>query len=416
MAALDRDLLNGKGASKDADKLARANYSDRAVAALPDGRRMGQSILDLLGEFRPDRVGIHTLRKMTKTAAIKMAMHYGQAPLVTADYSFPCDDPRISAAVKENYDQIHVPLMKIALNSWVYGNQGAIKQYEYGRLESTYENDDGNVRPVWPDEGVDPVLMATPIPLPQELTQPELTKGRFSGIRTSLARINSQDAATENSDLVPVEWSLWFAHLFEENYRNYFGESRLLPAYEPWYAYWVNWHNRNRHADQDADPALQVWYPPGSSPDGQGGKVENRDAALTAGRELRNGSTVAWPSDVYYDDQGRPSVIKKWEAAFLTGGENITAFSDLLKELEVAMFRACMVPEQTLIEAIQGTGARNVAATQAELFIMSLEIESVYLDRIFNRYLIRPFIEANFGKDPRQSVPVFGANGAGGPG
>jgi hypothetical protein len=400
---------NGNGTDQQTDeatKLARANYADRAAAALPDARAFGRDILKLLGEYDPDHVTAQDCRRMMDDYTVKMSMHYSMAPLVTADYSFECEDPRILAAVKENYDRIHVPLMLIALSSWIYGYQGCVKVFEFGRLESSYEDPEtGEVKPVWPeDSDVEPVLMGVPVPLPPETTEPEIKRGKFAGIRTSLARFRDGDDG-ENNDLVPPEHSMWFVHQFEQTFRNWYGRSRLVPVYKPWYSFWANWYNRDRNADQDADPALQVWYPPGDSwvPDPDNPtvmkKIPNREAAQQVGHELRNGATIVWPSDVHVAEDGKITTAKKWEAAFLKGGENLAVFNDLLDRLEVAKYRACLVPEQTLIEAIKGTGARNVTGEQSSTFAESLEMESTYFDRQINDYMIRPFVEANFGAD-----------------
>jgi hypothetical protein len=391
--------------SDEAQRLVTANYADRAAAALPDTRYFtNEFIRRLLGEYDPNNVSIRDMRLMRSDYTIKMALHYGKAPLVSADYTFICDDPQIAAGTKEAYDAVHVPLMKIALTSQDFGFQGAIKQYEYGQFDGTYEDQQsGKVKQIWTDDAVRPVVLGVPIPLPPELTEPELVKGKFSGIRTALANLNSADQNTQNNDLVPVDWALWFANEFEEEFRNYRGKSRLVPAYRPWYSYWYNYHGRDRHAEQDADPPLQIWYPPGVSrvkqADGTYVTVSNRDEALKIGRELRNGATIAWPSDVYMTEDGRISQVQKWKAEFLQGGQNIEAFNSLLSDLEVAKLRACLVPEQILIEAQRGTGARNVAATQVDVFMQSLEFTSVYIDLILNKYFLRPFIEANWGKD-----------------
>jgi hypothetical protein len=385
----------------DAKKLVQANYADRAVGALPDTRRFTDDLLSkLLGEFDPSAVTLRDMRRMRDDYTVKMGLHYGKAPLISADYSFVCDDPQIKAATQEAYDAIHVGLMKIALNSWDFGYQGAVKQYKYGRLETTYEDpESGEVKPVWDESsGVDPVLMGVPIPLPPEVTQPKLEKGRFDGISTPLARFTKTDDNNKH-DHVPVDWSLWFVNDFEEEFRNWTGKSRLVPVYPAWYSYWANWHMRDRHAEMDADPALQIWYPPGTSGKGTANEKPNRQVAMEIGNDLRNGATVVWPSDIHYSEDGKATTTRLWEAAFLTGGENLGAFNELLDRLEVAKLRGTMVPEQALIEAQKGSGSRNVAATQTDTWLASLEMAAVYIDSIINKYYIRPFVEANWGKD-----------------
>ena len=391
----------------DPAKLVRADYADRAIAGLGSRRHIDDTFLSKwVGDFNPDNVTIRDRYRMRQDSMIKMGLHYSKAPMITADYQFLCDDAQIRAAVKQAYERIHVGLMRTALCMYDFGYQGCIKRWELGKLEGEYENENGDLVPIWPYKGVQPVMMAVPVPLMPEHTRVELVDGKFTGMRAAMQPSKRQ--ANTDDDLVPIEHSLWFTNEFHEEFGDYYGRARIDSAYRFWWSYWFNFHNRDRHAENDADPALQIWYPVGSrvpdstdiDPDtGRPRVVDNLTTALQVGDQLRSGATIAWPSDVHTDEQGRNSTAKLWEAGFLTGGENISAFTDLLADLEISKLRACLVPEQALIQQRNAPSSRNVAGTYGEVFTESLGLDARYLDEQITQYLIRPFVVANFGED-----------------
>ena len=388
------------------NQLIKGDFASRALSSLGSRRIIDDAFIQSsIGDFNPDNVTLRDRLRMRQDNMIKMGLHYSKAPMITADYDFICDDPQIRAAVKEAYDQIHVSLMRGALNKYDFGFQAAVKRWELGDLKGSYENEDGEIVPIWPYPEVQPVMMAAPVVLPPDFTRVHLEGGKFAGIKTQLQPKNGGD---EDDQLVPPEWSLWFVNEYEEEFGNYYGRARIDSAYRFWWSYWFNYHNRDRHAESDADPALQIWYPTGYQvPDpldidpatGSARRVSNRDLALEIGEALRSGATIAWPSDVYQDEQGRPSAIKLWDAAFLQGGENLNAFTSLLADLEISKLRACLVPEQALVQQRDAPSSKNVAGTYGEVFTESLGLDAQYMDEQITKYLIRPFVVANFGEE-----------------
>lgn len=391
----------------EAERLARGTYGARVAESLGDKRFLTDTLLrNTIGDFNPDRVSLSDLRRMRRDPIIKMALFYTKALLTRATWTIECEDPAIAAGTTEAVQRIYQPWMRTALNCLDFGYQGAVKQYELGQLHSTYEDPEtGEQQPVWPDPDIQPVLMAAPVPIPPEYAKVVEKDGHFIGINSTLSE-SKNNSGPETPD-IPADWALWFTNEFEEEFHNYYGVSRILPAYEAWHAYWFAHHMRSRNIEQDADPALQVWYPPGTYTDpadideetGKPRVKSNKAAALEIGASLRGGATIAWPSDVHVDDQGRATPTPLWRAEFLKGGENLGAFNDVMADLRVEKMRACLVPEQALIEAIGGTSSRNSAETYISLFTESMEMVSNVLDHQWTEYQIRPFVEANWGAD-----------------
>ncbi len=398
---------NGRPATGAADRLVRGQYADKVLASLGTQRLMTDSMLrGQIGEFNPDQVTLRDLYRMRRDPIIKMALYYTKALLSRADYSIECEDPAIRAGMQEQVDDIHSPTMRTALNMFDFGYQATVRQYDFGLIHATFEDpDSGQVRRVWDDPVVRPVVIGTPIPIPPQHATVNLKDGRFNGFNTSMVS-NGQRVNTTDEPDIPAEFALWFTNEFEEEFRDYYGVSRILPAYEPWFAYWFTHHMRNRHVEQDADPSLQVWYPTGSYNDptdrdsaGNPIKKSNRDAALEIGSQLRGGATIAWPSEVYVDEQGKGTPVRLWEADFLRGGENLGAFNEVLNALRVEKLHACLIPEEALTEALGGTGSRASASTRIDLFTQSMEMAADYMDGIWTKLIMRPAVEANWGKD-----------------
>jgi hypothetical protein len=155
----------------------------------------------------------------------------------------------------------------------------------------------------------------------------------------------------------------------------------------------------DRHFEMDADPALSIQYPPGMSEDSSGTRRSNKEIALEIGNDLRSGATIAWPSDVHIDEQGKATTSPMWSAQFLTGGENLRAFRESSEYLDVMKLRAVLVPEQSLIEGKGGTSSRNAAATYSDVFNESLGQMAEDLDDYWNREIIPQLVEANWGAD-----------------
>jgi hypothetical protein len=390
------------GATQDATRLAGGTYDERVLASMDQQRMVNeQQLLRTLGEYDPDNITHRDRRRMRQDPIIKMALWYSKAPMIRADWTMECEDPVIQAAMTEIYRNVHISLMKTALNCFDFGYQGAVKGFKLGKIEATYEDQDGNVKPCWDDPDVKPLVLGKLVPLPPETTRVHLKDGEFAGIDTPLAT-NGEPGSDDAT--IPAEWCMWFTNEYEEEFNNYYGRARLDPSYRFWYSYWFAFHMRDRHAEADADPALQVWYPPGSYKDANGEVKTNRDAALEIGAKLRGGATIAWPSDVHVDEQGKLTTQPLWRAEFLKGGENLAAFNDLLTDLEISKLRACLVPEQALVESKHGTSSRNSAATFVDIFTQSLEQSAANIDDLVNKYLLRPVIEANWGKDAPQCL------------
>lgn len=395
---------NSNAPTKDAKRLVGKNYKEQ-IGSLAEQRIMSRRFLrDAVGDFDPENISIPRLYQIRKDPMIQMGLHYCKFPLIRAKWSIECEDPKIQAAVTEIIRNVYGSYTRTMLNMLDFGYQGAIKQFELGTLHSTYEDENGEVQPVWDDKSIQPMVLGDLLPLMPEFTTPRLENGNFAGIDSNII------GGADSDRFVPAEWSLWMVNEFEENFRSYFGFARTAYAYRYWWSYWFRFHMEDRHFEMDADPALMIQFPPGDSkhknPDGSVTTTTNKEIALQMGNDLRGGGTIAWPSDVFFDEQGRATTTPMWSAEFLQGGENLKAFRDSNEYLDVMKLRAILVPEQSLIEGKGGTSSRNVAGTYNDIFTESLGQMAEDLDVTWNKYIIPQIVEANWGPDAPKCTKI----------
>ncbi len=379
-------------------KLIRPDYQEALgdVTSLGQQRMINTTLLQQsLGQFNPEYIDLSRLYQMRRDPMIQMGLHYVKAPILRAKWHIECEDPRIAAGIDAILRASYGPLMRTALNMLDFGYQAAIKVFELGTIDATYETAQGEVLPVWESDTVKPVVLSSPIPIPPEYSTVHVEKGKFAGVSSPLG------VGVENrlKPTIPPEFALWFTNEFEETFRDYYGYPRVGYAYRYWWSYWFRFHMEDRHFEQDADPALMVWYPPGGYTDANGIEHSNKEAALQIGSDLRGGATVAMPSDVHVDEQGKATATPLWKAEFLKGGENLQAFRQSSEYLDVMKLRSILVPEQALVEGKGGTSSRNVASTYGQIFTESLGQLADDIDHTINKYVIPQLVEANWGPD-----------------
>ncbi len=384
-----------RGKTKLAEKLAKSNF-DAQTLQMGQNRMIDQQFIrGAVGQFDPEIITVPRLHMLRRDPMIRMGLYYTKAPMYRMKWRAESEDKQLAAATDEAIRKVWANYLKTGLVSLDFGYQGAVKRWKMGQLDGKYEREDGEPVPIWGDANFSPVMPDTLIPLPPEYTRAKLNSktGKFEGITSSIWPLDNHKDRT-----IPVEHALWWVNEYEETWNNWYGYPLTGPAYRYWWSYWFRHHMEDLHFEQDADPSLQVWYPPGDAQiDGE--TISHKDIALQIGSDLRGGGTIAWPSDVHKDETGKPTSVPLWRAEFLKGGENLAAFTASSERLDIMKLRAMLVPEQALIEGIQGTGARATSNVHADMYAKSLEQRGDDVLAMFNEYVIPQFVEANWGPD-----------------
>lgn len=355
----------------------------------------------IVGKFDPERITMKQKRMMRRDPQIALGMHVRLAMLVNAPWHMECEDPQIAAfaegALQEIYSRL-VPQIFLATN---WGYQPIVKRFRRGNPAWTYEDpDDKDTKPVWPDTGIAAVLWDTFRTVPPEGAEVIVgaDKRSYAGFKHNL--ITKPDG-TELT--VPPSHSLWVTYGFDDNFGDWYGYPLTGHAFRYWWSYWYQWLLADRHMEQDADPPVKASYPPGSSPDPDSPStlIPNVQVAMKAGQMLRDGSTVAVPSDYYeVDTTGNLARgARKWDIEFIKGGENIKAFHDSFKYLDMMKLRSVLVPDQALAGAA-GSLAGHVVEEYRTAMQESQVLMAEWVDMHINDYMIPDLLAQNFVDPP----------------
>lgn len=413
MGELNVKVLRSGGAVKASEKVEAPEIDPekqvgpkaRAMITKFAGAYYSKALRDL-GQFNPYKISYEQMYMMAADPMIKMALTYIMAPLVNAPWRCEGEDPQQVAFAENALKDIYISFVKTWCNRNGFGHAAMIKRFK--REVPTWKYTDpetGEEVPVWPDEKLRAIVWSEPRGLPPETVEPNFTSDgeEFDGLKYK-APAGLKDKNDTNTgggpkeEIIPVGLSLWTTNEKEESFGNWAGYPRTGYAFRYWWSYWFRYILADRHFEHDADPPMHVKYPPGISEDETGQPIQNADIALSIGDQLREGATIATPSTPYVDDVGKPTSAQQWEVEFLKGGENMAVYETSFDNLNVMKLRACLVPEEALIEGAHGTGSRFTAGVRGNSFKESLGILMAELDRDINKFMIPDLIKLNFAE------------------
>jgi hypothetical protein len=369
------------------------------------------SIEGMLGKFDPENITMHQRAQMRRDPMLALGLHFRKTTILNAPWHIECEDPQVAAfveyALKEVYGSL-LPQMMLALD---YGYIPIVKRFV--RVQPTWKYEDPETREmkeVWPEKSIPAVVWNTFQVIPPDGAEPKFSNNGRTFIGFSHPYLSrAKDGGRELT--VPASHALWVTHEFNETFGDWYGYPLTGYACRFWWSYWQQWLLADRHMEQDADPPMKVSYPPGKSPDpsNPSRQIDNYYVALSAGTDLRDGATVAVPSD-YYEVDATGSLArgaKKWDLEFVKGGENIKAFHDSFNYLDIAKLRALMVPEQAIIGA-KGSMSGNVAETYGHAFAESQANLKAWIDQHINDYMIPDLVAQNFVDAPPCKIVTEG--------
>jgi hypothetical protein len=403
MAKVNTEALGRIDTQREDDdpRLTPVDYSpplDLRMAA----RNLGAfDITGQIGRFDPERITMKQKSQMRRDPQIALGLHVRLAMLVNSPWHMECEDPQVAAFATHALEAIYARLVPQMFMALEFGFQPIVKRFKHASPTWTYEDpEDESTKPVWPESGVQAIIWDDFRTVPPEGAEVVLRadKKTFAGFKHNL--ITNREG---RELVVPPTHALWVVYGFDHNFGDWYGYPLTGYAFRYWWSYWYQWLLADRHMEQDADPPVKASYPPGNSPDpdNPSALVPNVNVALKAGQMLRDGATVAVPSDYYeVDTTGNLARgARKWDIEFIKGGENIKAFHDSFKYLDVMKLRSVLVPDQALAGAagsLSGTVVEEYRTAMAESQVLMSE----WLDQHINDYMIPDLLAQNFIDPP----------------
>jgi hypothetical protein len=382
-----------------------------------------KNVRDQLGQphIMGRRPALRKLDEIRRDPMIAFGLHYRKTPLVRAEYHIEAVDKdgpnaQIAGFMDAAWRQIHARYIFQHTQDFDYGFASIVKRFMLGNPGGTYfdpeeENPENQMKPVWDEGSVDPIIWKPFVGLPPAQVQPAFNNdGEFDGILYELSAaqqggrgVGFKAKSTKGNDrerVIDVYHSLWATNDKDGEYGSIFGWPLIAHAYRFWWSYWYLWANLDRAFERMAVPPLVAYHPEGDyvDPDDPSQKIPYWEIALEAAERLRSNAIAAVPSTLAtagLDERG--TQMREWEFRFLeTPVQNFDAIGQHLSYLDVMKLRAIWVPEQAFIEGEGGTSSRNVAAQMAEIFMESQANKWEEIADHVNRYIFPQLLAVNF--------------------
>lgn len=324
-----------------------------------------------LGYYQTSDIPISVLDTMRRDSQVALAMAIIKYPITTLNFTVNCDNPTIKAFVDYNLRNKWSRFLRDALLALDYGFNGFEKVWNTKRISI----DPGkNQRKI---ENEKFIVLEKLKPIHPNTLQLRLDSlNNFSG----LVQTGSGRDVT-----LSTQKSMMFTYQLE--YGNYFGRSRMVPAYEPWYWKIIATQFFLRWMERRSIPPYIVSYPTGMTNSTGGTQYSNSALALKLAQAIGAYGNVTLPSTS--DDKGN----KKWDISTIKGdsSQNLTLDTVVESVFNIGILRGMLVPDQKALGALDPSVA-------SDLFLSTLEDIVVDIEAMVNRELVAPLVAWNFPK------------------
>lgn len=393
-------------------------------AALTPGTTLAQLAQNILGPpFDAERVTLAQMRQLRKDPMISFGLHYRKVPIARAEIYVEARDKKgtnaqVAAFVDACLRLIYSRFIFQRTLCLDFGFQGIAKRFVLSNPGGVYEDytslDENGIpqlKPVWDEGNIVPVIWKPFVALRPELTAPmwDDKTEEFAGITyttpTTSAAATKQRGGTNKKNArgvmeIDIYHALWATNQKDTEHGSIYGYPLTGYARFYWWTYNFLAGLSNRGYERLAIPPVLAFHPEGSTvvDSATGATRANWEIALEMAERLRSNAVAAVPSTMAEAGIAETSNSQRaWDFKFLeTPHEALSVFDNRFNYLNVMKLRSVWVPELAFTGGEVGRTGGNVAEQMAEVFTQSqqLMMEEI-LDEI-NRYMIPQLLLLNF--------------------
>lgn len=344
-----------------------------------------------LGQYNPDEIPLQTYDRMRWDGQLRLGLMTIKLPIMSRNFWVSCEDKDIRAFVQQNLKEIWRSYIKSTLSALDFGFAPHEKVWMVAENYRVYNKE------LKVDYTKDLFKYKTIKDLCQKtVTMEYADKMKFNGFWQNKNRANQV--------YIKPEKAFVFTH--DKEWGNIYGWSRMKPAYDYWYVYWVldAWHQR--WLQKRGIPPVVVKYPVGKSQINTSGAPvykDNADIARDAAKSMQPDSIVTLPSDEIKTQSGRTG---GWSVETFQDTTRIDAFVEAKEQLDIRKLRAILVPERAIT---QDTSTGSFKMAESHLWIMMETLKGLIGDIAdhTNEYIVPQLVSYNFGDNaPKATVEI----------
>lgn len=344
------------------------------------------------GAYNPDSISYGTYERMQKDAQIALSLALIKKPIEHVNYSIECSSEQIKALVQWTLDKVYSRFVRDLLMAIDMGHSCLEKNWKkipYLKLvKDTPDKQKAKKSDVVYE---DSALLLWPTAIhPRAYTLFLDEFGDLTGIN-AIKDLSSTPVSVKRSKLI--------FYTNDMQYGNWFGNSRLKPAYPWWYWSQIVLQFMIRYLERKASPPIIVRAPVGFSVDSDGHQVNNFVLGLKIGNGLVSNSVGVIPNA--YNKDGKPL----WNVEYLMDDQRIFMFIEVLQFCNTMMSRAMLVPDTVATQTAKG-GSFSQTDAHTDVHLMNEESLLREVEDVINNQLVPWIIKYNFTPDERVKCTV----------
>lgn len=355
----------------------------------PEGERAGHgrtmtgtlgNVEDRIGTYNPERISQGTFAKMERHFTIRIGLALIYLPLLKVGRSYVGPDPVVNAFVKAVIDPVWGSLLKSCARTGV--SRGCAPH------ELVFEHED-RISIVDAENDLDTLMAGWTIAKVKDIDPASLQAITVDGLENFAGYKLGAPSGVE----LDAEKCFHFTN--ELAFGNWWGTSRLVGAYDPWYRHVLLWDQSMRYMERRGTPATHVSFPPGEDQDG---RPNSQVAAAIAGG-ITTDDVAFWTPSVKQGDPG-------WDISYVKDDQRAQGFLEMLNAHAAWMLRSLLVPDE--IVASNEVGSQAKATVHADMFTDGEEGLLADICDAVNDQIIPRIVRYNFppGTTPPRIVPA----------
>jgi len=329
--------------------LALADAPAAVVTTPPEGERAGhgRTIAGTLGDvdqrigtYNPERISQATFAKMERHFTVRIGLAMIYLPLLKVGRSIESPDPVVNAFVKAVLDPVWGSIVKSCARTGV--SRGCAAH------ELVWEHEE-RIHLLDAEADVDTLIAGWTLAKVKDIDPGSLQAIAVDGLENFAGYKLGVPAG------VPLDAEKCFHFTNELAFGNWWGTSRLVGAYDPWYRHVLLWDQAMRYMERRGTPATHVSFPPGENSDG----VSNAQTAAAIAGGITTDDVAFWTPSVKTGEAG-------WDIEYVKDDQRAQGFLEMLNAHASWILRSLLIPDEVVTSTEVGSQAK--ATVHADIF------------------------------------------------
>lgn len=330
------------------------------------------------GYYSTTDIPLNVLDLMRRDSQVALGMSIVKYPITNLGFTVNCENPIIKSAVKYMLKRIWSKMLRDMLLSLDYGFVSFEKVWAKIKLDIDPGKNQRKAK------GKELIFLKKLKPLHPTTVSLELD---------DLNNIVAVKQVNFGKKDVTLDKTKHLHFIYQEEFGNLFGKSRMASAYEPWYWKTISTQFFLRWMERHSIPPYKVLYPNGKTIT-RTGEVANAEIAMKMAQAVSSYGNITVPSK--RDENG--NLI--WDIEGVNQSSQSLTLKEVIEEVwNVAIMRGLLIPDEKSIG-----GLNKDIATQ--IFISTLGDFVELAQNKINEEIVKPFVYWNFSKEERQECFV----------